>query len=70
LLRIYCFVREWWHIPLIPAFRRKFRWMYEIKGSLVNRRSSRTARATKRNHALIPLDPQKKKKKFSYDVLD
>jgi hypothetical protein len=35
-------------MPLIPAFR--IRWISEFKASLIYRVSSRTARATQRNH--------------------
>jgi hypothetical protein len=42
---------QWWHIPLIPAFGRRGRWISEFKASLVYIVSSRTARVMQRNPA-------------------
>jgi len=36
--------------PLMPALGRQSRWISEFEASLVDRMSSRTARATERNH--------------------
>jgi hypothetical protein len=46
-------------MPLIPALRRKSRWISEFEASLVYKVSSRTARATQRN----PVSKNQKKRK-------
>jgi hypothetical protein len=42
----------WWHTPLIPALGRQRQVDFEFGANLVNRVSSRTARATQRNPVL------------------
>ena len=55
--------RQWWQIPLILAFKRH-RQMHlcEFEVSLVNRTSSRTARATQRDRVWKSRKQKKRKK--------
>jgi hypothetical protein len=43
---------QWWHMPLIPAFRSHSQEISEFEASLFYRVSSRTSRATQRNPVL------------------
>jgi hypothetical protein len=50
--------RQWWRTPLIPALEGRDRRISEFEASLINRVSSRTARATQRN----PVSKNQKRK--------